>query len=189
VAHEGEALHFRKHTWHYGYNFTDQETIVAEAFAPVPPESEFNMDGLNRAAPPLKRVVGGRYDLLDNWPWNAERARDAETMKSLPASAWLNLIQGEANPIRVSLFVATDKLTMGRFDLLPGVIADPEAHPGDEVALVVEGTVHIRAAGDDNIYELSERDAFFTPAGVEHQYYNLTGKRSAVVFGVAPRFR
>ena len=189
VANQGDALHLRPNTWHYGYNFTDEETVVAEAFAPVPPFEEFTVEGLNRAAPPLQRVVGGRYDLMDDWPRSARRQNEIETLWALRPADWLHIIVGQTTPVRVSLFVATDKLTMGYFRLLPGTVADPETHPGDECALVLRGRLHVRVAGLDETYELSERDCFFAPAGVEHQYFNLTDQAVEVVFGVAPRYR
>lgn len=189
VANQGEALHLRKHTWHYGYNFTQAETVVVEAFAPVPPLEEFNVPAMNRAAPPLSRVLGGQYDLMDDWPRSGRRAAENKTLWALRPDEWLHIIQGKAAPVRVSLFVATDKLTMGYFSLLPGVIADPETHPGDECALVVSGRVYMRVAGIDEMFEMKERDCFFIPEGVEHQYYNLSDQPAAVVFGVAPLYR
>jgi quercetin dioxygenase-like cupin family protein len=189
VANAGETLHFGKDTWHYGYNFTSGETIVLEAFAPVPPEAVFSVAGLAAAAPPLRQVRGGRYELMDGWPANADVARQDKTLWVLRPADWLHLIRGEKTPVRVSLFVATQLLTMGCFTLLPGVTADPETHPGDEVAVVTTGCGHVYLPESEQLFELHERDACFLPEGTHHQYYNLSDQPATIVFGVAPLYR
>ena len=189
VAHRGETLHFRRSTWHYGYNFTTFETRVLEAAAPIP--ADLSNEALNRMAqsvPPLEEVRKARYELMENWPWNMQKAREAETIKVLRPSDFLQIIQGEKAPVCVSLFVATDKLTMGQVTLLPGINTDVEAHGGDEVAVVTEGRINVRLPDTGGWFELSERDGFFTPQGTRHQYYNMSDKTATIVFGVAPRY-
>lgn len=186
VVNEGEALHFRKDTWHYGYNFTTGETLVLEAFAPVP--ADVSPDELARAAPPLTETRHGRYELMADWPWNSAQAQEGQTMKVLRPADWLHLIRGETMPARVSLFVATDKLTMGLLSLLPGGATDPETHPGDEVVVVTEGRVNVHLPDAGGWFELQPRDGFFLPEGVRHQYYNMSDQPAAVVFGVAPKY-
>ena len=36
VVNEGEALHFRRHTFHYGYNFGAEQVLIVAGFAPLP---------------------------------------------------------------------------------------------------------------------------------------------------------
>jgi quercetin dioxygenase-like cupin family protein len=187
LVNEGEALHFRRDTWHYGYNITTRETLVLEAFAPVP--ADITPDELARAAPPLPEVRSGRYELLGDWPWNSEAARQVQTLRVLRPPDWLHIIAGEKTPLLVSLFVATDKLTMGCFSLLPGIETDVESHPGDEVAVVVEGRVNLHLPGANGLFDLRRHDGFFVPGGVQHQYYNPSDQPATVVFGVAPKYR
>ena len=58
----GEALTFRERTWHYGYNFTQVETVIICTFAPVP-EDISSAAVLAAAVPPLDEVRPGRWDL------------------------------------------------------------------------------------------------------------------------------
>src|SRR4029077_17881568 len=140
VLHQGEALHFRERTWHYGYNFTQVETVIICTFAPVPPDIA-SAAVLAEAVPPLGEVRLGRWELLDRHPWNSAEAAAKEAFRILPPSAWLPVTQGAQRPIRVDLMVATEKQTSGIFSLLPGVTTDAEKHPGDEVAFCVSGQV------------------------------------------------
>ncbi|MDA2928238.1 cupin domain-containing protein [Acidobacteria bacterium AH-259-G07] len=186
VAKQGDVLHFRRNTWHYGYNFTTGETLVLEAFAPVP--AGISPDELSRSAPPPEKIQDRRYELMQNWPWNTQEASEGETIKVLRPSDWLHIIQGDAPPVRVSLFVSTDRLTMGMFTLLPGSTSDPETHSGDEVAVVIEGRVNIYLPETGSWFELHPRDGFFTPEGVRHSYYNMSDRLATLVFGVAPKY-
>ncbi|WDZ80022.1 hypothetical protein PWG15_31880 (plasmid) [Ensifer adhaerens] len=37
-------------------------------------------------------------------------------------------------------------------------------------------------------FELNPRDGFYIPAGFDHQYFNMTGEKVELAFGVAPEF-
>ena len=186
VANQGEALHFRAHTWHYGYNFTSGETLVLEAFAPVP--ADMSADEISRSLSPPEKKRGARSEFMGNWPWNAQEANQAQTIRVVRPPDWLHIIQGDAAPTRVSLFVATEKLCMGIFTLLPGCASDPETHSGDEVAVVTQGRVNIRLPDTRGWFELHKHDGFFTPEGVAHGYHNMSDQPATVVFGVAPKY-
>jgi quercetin dioxygenase-like cupin family protein len=188
VLHQGEALHFRERTWHYGYNFTQVEAVIICTFAPMPADIA-SAAVLAAAVPPLDEVRLGRWDLLDRHPWNSAEAAASEAFKILPPSAWLPVIQGEKRPIRVDLMVATEKQTSGMFSLLPGVTTDPETHPGDEVAFCVGGQVGLYLPATDEWFELHPRDGCWVREGVEHRWYNTTGEPASVFFGVAPSYR
>lgn len=187
VVEEGEAMHFRKETWHYGYNFSLSEVLIVCGFAPVPPNIASAAE-LARNVPPLKEVRGGRYELLGNWPWNSGQIAETETIKVLRPANWLHLIQGDKAPLRVSLFVSTENLTMGLFPLLPGVVADPETHAGDLVAFVAEGKANVYLPEKSEWIEIGTRDGCFIPEGVRFQYANTYEQPARVVFAVAPKY-
>jgi quercetin dioxygenase-like cupin family protein len=190
VLHAGEALSFRERTWHYGYNFTDVETIIICTFAPVPADIS-SAAAMAAAVPPLAEIRPGRWDLLGEggYPWNADEARRSSCFRVLPPSDWLPIIQGTTRPIRVDLMVSTEKQTSGMFALLPGVTTDAETHPGDEVAFCVSGQASVYLPDTDEWFELHPRDGVFVRGGIPHRWYNTTGERATVFFGVAPRYR
>ena len=103
VVNEGEALHFRRHTFHYGYNFGAEQVLIVAGFAPLPDDLT-DAETLGSAAPQFDAPVGGRYDLLGGWPWNAAEAKETEVIKVLTRRDWLHVIQGVKTPVRVSLF-------------------------------------------------------------------------------------
>ena len=190
VADQGETLHFREKTWHFGYNFTTRETLMLEAADPIPADlSNAALARMWQSMPPLQEVRNGQYELIGGWPWNCEERTRKQTIRLIRPSECLHLLQGDATPVCVSLYVATDKLTMGRLTLLPGVSSVIETHPGDEVAVVTEGRVNMLLPDTKAWFEMHVRDGFFTPEGVRHQYYNMSDQPATLVFGVAPKYR
>lgn len=189
VIRAGEALTFRERTWHYGYNFTQVETVIICTFAPVP-EDISSAAALAAEVPPLADIRAGRFDLTGEggFPWNAGRARKSSCFRVLLPSDWLPVIQGTERPIRIDLIVSTEKQTSGRFRLLPGITTDPETHPGDEVAFCVSGQASVYLPDSDEWFELHPRDNVSIRAGVAHRWYNTTGEPAEVFFGVAPRY-
>ena len=184
VIQAGEALHFRQNTWHFGYNFTMDETLVVEALAPVPPG--VSLEALERLAPPLTQVRWARAELLGRWPADASVTRPAQTLFPMRRANWLHILSGERAPRRVSLFVATEHLTMGRFDVLPGQACDPEAHTGEEVVLVLAGQLKVKISETGEQFELQARDALYLPPRVTHHYVNSEDQVTQVLFAVAP---
>lgn len=184
VVRAGEALHFRQNTWHFGYNFTLSETLVVEALAPVPPG--VSLEALERLAPPLMNVRWSRAELLGRWPAGAAEARATRTLFPMSPANWLHTLSGGRNPRRVSLFVATEHLTMGRFDVLPGQVCDPVAHAGEEVLLALAGTLKVMIPETGESFELGARDALYLPPRVAHQYVNGADQVAQALFALAP---
>ena len=188
VVNAGDALHFRGNTWHYGYNFGSEQVLILTGLAPLPDDLTAAED-LAASAAPLDRPKGGRYELLGNWPWNSDELVKGRTIHHMPPSRWLHLIQGEKSPIRVSLFVSNERLTMGTFTLRPGTVSDPEEHPGDEIAFVTEGAAHVYLPESRQVFDMETLDATYIPEGTPHRYINESSEPATVVFAVAPRYR
>ena len=184
VVKAGEALHFRQNTWHFGYNFTLTETLVVEALAPVPPG--VSVEALERLGPPLTNLKWERAELLGRWPADAGEVRATQTLFPMRPADWLHTLSGERAPRRVSLFVATEHLIMGRFDVLPEQTCDPEVHAGEEVLLALAGSLQVLIPETGERFELAPRDAIYLPPGVSHQYVNNSSELAQALFAVAP---
>ena len=71
--------------------------------------------------------------------------------------------------------------------------SDPEAHEGDEALMVLEGILMLRIHDEHDTDSVSQvcpsvrqGEKFLIPAGVKHQYLNLSDKTLKVLFTVAP---
>jgi gentisate 1,2-dioxygenase len=99
------------------------------------------------------------------------------------------LITGEKNPILISLFISTEEITVGYIELLPGVMSDPEMHPGDQALFVTHGRLNVYLPETYDWFELHSKDSLFIPEGTSHQYCNMSDAPAEFFFTVAPRYR
>lgn len=188
VVDQGETLHFRGHTWHYGYNFGREQVLIVAGFAPLPADLT-DAEELGRAATPLASPKGIREELLGEWPWNSEEAQRTRTIRHMTHRDWLHSIQGTESPIRVSLFLSTERLTMGMITIPPGITSDVEAHPGDEVVFAASGSGNVFLPESRQIFDMHRLDATYIPENVPHRYINDSGETITLIFGVAPAYQ
>ncbi|MBX4928961.1 cupin domain-containing protein [Rhizobium binae] len=65
-----------------------------------------------------------------------------------------------------------------RVDFAPGVLAPKHAHPGEEIAFVLEGTLEYRLDGQEPV-TLKAGQSLFIPSGLVHSARNVgSGKAS-----------
>ena len=86
-----------------------------------------------------------------------------------------------------SLYISTDKLTMGYFELAPGAqFAPPDHHPGDECYYVVEGELTEVNPISGQAVRVNEGEVLLIPCEAAHGGYNFGTKRMKAIFALAP---
>lgn len=193
VARVGEAVHFRGARWHFGYNFTAQECVVLDWYAPQerPPdviEIEFSATKPNF----LGTEKPGRSELLGKWPdalaTIREEAQTEGGMITATKDNALHFIHGTEHPVLESLFVSTKELTAGTVDLMPGARSENRSHPSDKIIFVTEGKLHLYLPETYDWFELDEWDLLYLPANTQHQYWNYSDRPLSFVFLVVPHY-
>jgi quercetin dioxygenase-like cupin family protein len=184
----GEAVFFRKDTWHHAYNFGQEPLRVLEYFAPPP--SQGTSGAYARTKPLLEVSRYTQDELLGRLPMEAPQARAAQSMKVLREADLFWRLEGKSHLMLVGLLAATEHLTVGKAILEPGEKSDPEQHGGDESIYVLEGTLNIYLPEQDGQrwFELQPGDGFYLPEGTPHQYYNVSSGPAAFLFGVVPHY-
>ncbi|PSS63933.1 hypothetical protein C6558_14700 [Ensifer sp. NM-2] len=190
IAQKGEALFFRKDTWHHGFNLGNDQVRVLEFFAPPPAKGT---SGPYARTKPYLELAQSRYsqsEFFGRWPMEAQAHRDARTIHPMRDADLLWSLDQATQGAFTGLYCATDQLTVGKTTLLAGKRTGVERHKGDECLYVVSGTlnIHVPDAEGQAWFELNPRDGFYIPAGTDHQYYNMSGEQVEFVFGVAPDF-
>jgi quercetin dioxygenase-like cupin family protein len=184
----GEAVFFRRNTWHHAMNYSTEPLRVLELLAPPP--SKGTTGSYARTRPYLHTPTYTQDQWLGRWPMEREAAREAATIQVLRDSDMLWRLEGREHMVLVGLLATTEHLTVGKVHLLPGQQSDPQIHGGDESLYLLEGTLHIRLPENQGPrwFELKPGDGFYIPEGVPHQYYNVSEKPVSLIFGVAPQY-
>ena len=185
-AREGEAVFFRRDTWHHAIAHGDRELRVLELFAPPP--STGSSGSYARAQDNLLGVRYADDSVLGRWPMERSAIRAESTMQVL-RDQHLRL-EGDRDRVLVGLLASTEHLTAGTIELRGGQRSGIQVHGGDESGYVLEGTVGIRIGADEGRtwIEVRPGDGYYIPEGVPHRYYNTGSSAARLLFGVAPSY-
>lgn len=184
----GEAVLFRRDTWHHAMNYSTEPLRVLEFFAPPP--SQGTSGAYARTKPYLHTSRYTQDIYLEHWPAATDAAHQSATLHVVRPPNVLWRLEGHDHRHLVGILVSTEHLTVGTFDLLPGQQTDLQIHGGDESLYVLEGTLNVRVPEHNGPrwHELKPGDGFYVPQGAPHQYYNISSSTTRVVFGVAPHY-
>jgi quercetin dioxygenase-like cupin family protein len=188
VLQAGEAVFFRKDTWHHGLNLGTGPCRVLEFFAPPPATG--TSGAYARTRPYLETSRYGRDDFMTRLPMDAAALRSEFRMTVLREADLIWRLDGARQTAMTAIYCATDQLTVARITLLPGQSSDLETHAGDESLYVLDGTLNVLTPGAEGQkwFELHPKDGFYAPQGAPHQYFNQSGQPVTFMVGVAPRF-
>jgi len=186
-AHTGEAVFFRRDTWHNAWAFGSEELRVLEFFAPPP--STGSSGKYAQTKPFVDRPRYDRPEFLGKWPASAA-PKDSFTVLREPDLLWS--IDGADPRILTGIAASTEHLTSGRVVLSPGGRSSPQRHGGALGLYVTEGRLNIFIEETDVLprwFELNPGDGFFVPQGAVYRACNMSGERCEYLFGVAPAYR
>jgi quercetin dioxygenase-like cupin family protein len=184
----GEAVFFRRDTWHHAVSYGEDELRVLELFAPPPAAGTSGSYARTR-----ENLVDVKYTddaALQRWPMDSATIRRAQTMRVVRRNDRLWRLEGQDDPALVGILASTEHLTVATMDLRPGQRTDIQRHAGDKSGYVLDGTIGIRFGADAGRewLEVGPGDGFYLPEGVPHRFYNPSSASARMIFGVAPRY-
>lgn len=188
----GEAVFFRRDTWHHAFNFCSGALRVVEFFAP-PPET-----GASSAYARTKDLLlTPRYldeSLVGSWPCSKEAGGRKATLHVIrDDDDILWELAGQEGNVLVGIYVSTEHLTAGKVVLRPGGRSGIRRHGGDMSLQVLSGPIHVLLPDgggpqDERWFELEKGDGFFVPRGTRYELFEVSGHEASLLFGVAPRY-
>lgn len=183
----GEAVFFRRDTWHNAVNVGEEPLRVIEYFAPPP--SQGTSGAYSRTRPYLEQSKYTQDEWLGHWPMERAKVEQGFTMRMVRDTDLLWRLEG-SQQIPVGLLCSTEHLTVGKIRLLPGQHTAPQVHGGDECLYLLEGSLNVRVPENNGVrwFELKPGDGFYIPEGEPHQYYNISNVPATIIFGVAPGY-
>jgi quercetin dioxygenase-like cupin family protein len=188
VVKPGEAVFFRKDTWHHGFALDAEPLRVLEYFAPPP--STGTSGAYAKTKPYVAEPTYLQKKYVGHWPMAQDEEKKAATMHHLREADLLWSLDTNSQGVLTGYFVATEHLTSGRTTIQPGSMSNFEAHGGDECLYVERGVLNVLVEidGVQSWYEVHPKDGFFLPEGARHRYANTGGEPVHFYFGVAPRY-
>jgi mannose-6-phosphate isomerase-like protein (cupin superfamily) len=86
-----------------------------------------------------------------------------------------------------TLYVSTDKLTLGYYELSPGAQFSPaDHHPGDECYYILEGNLWEVNCFSGQTCKISVGESLLIPHSAAHGGYNFGTKKMKAVFALSP---
>jgi quercetin dioxygenase-like cupin family protein len=184
----GEAVFFRRDTWHHAHAVGAAPLRVLEIFAPPPSTGSSGSYARNQDL--LTDVRLGDDDELGRLAPTNPPAPRPDSMRVIRAAdlRW-RLEPGRPGPVPVGLVASTEHLTVAMAELYAGQQGDWQTRGGDESGYVLDGVLGVRIGSDGGreFLELRRGDGWYVPKGIPHSYIAPLGPAS-FIFGVAPRF-
>jgi quercetin dioxygenase-like cupin family protein len=187
-ARKGEAIFFRKDTWHHGFNLGEAMLRVLEFFAPPPAQGTSGIYA--RSRPYLPREAW-RYSTTAGYgtrPSGIEAGPARRTLMKVGEGDLLLELRGESPKALVGTIASTEYLCVGRIDVPAGFSLPAESHRGDEFLYLESGalSVFLANSGREERFDLAPQDGVYIPAGIKHEYHTPEGRPGRAFFGLAP---
>jgi quercetin dioxygenase-like cupin family protein/mannose-6-phosphate isomerase-like protein (cupin superfamily) len=184
-AEAGEAVFFRRDTWHHGFNRSTGALHVLEIFAPPPAAGMSSAYAATR--PYLTESRYAQDEVLGRWPMDRAAIEATNTLHLVGSADQRYRIEGD---LLTGLVASTEQLTVLSGELLPGQASEFRSHPGDAVCYVTAGEVHVHTpdAATANWWRVRTGDAFVLPGPERYRLVNQGAEPARFVLGAAPRY-
>lgn len=185
----GEAVFFRRDTWHHAMSFGDEQLRVLEFFAPPPAAGASSAYARTKELLEEVHYRDDRY--VGRWPMAATERADDARLHVLGDRDTLDRLEGTGALVRT--YVSTEHLTAERVVLRPGGCTDARRHGGDAAMHVLDGTVNVLlteapTAAGQRWFELHAGDGFYVPEGASYELRNITDTPAEAMVAVAPAY-
>lgn len=185
VLRQGDLLYFPPDTWHWGYNFGDEECRILESLTPRRTD---HIEAYAAQQPMLETIRLAQEGLVHGYLPGRFKSRARATL--VKPEQHIHEIVGEDHPMRVALGVSTAALTTGFVELHAGQRSQAVRHPGDKVLYQLDGQLNVHFPDEEGSWwELQPGDSAFLPAECRHVFFNTSDRRSRTLFSVAPAYR
>jgi quercetin dioxygenase-like cupin family protein len=184
-AAAGEAVFFRRDTWHHGINQGTDQLQVLEIFAPPPAAGMASVYAQQQ--PYLDQISYSADGFIGNWPMDREKVRSAATLHHISRADRHLRLEGS---MLVEVLVSTAELTVTYGELLPGQSSDYRSHGGDAFAVVTDGAVNLHTPDEPerNWWTVRTGDTAVLPEGTKYRCVNQGDVPARFLLAAAPTY-
>ena len=186
-ATAGEAIFFRRDTWHHGRAGGDEKVRILEFFSPPPATGASS--AYAKSQPYLQHIKTIDERILSHgWPTGSDKIRADHRMTPVRES---DLGWATRGDLEIGFLASTEHLSVIRCHLAAGAVSLPEQHRGEEFVLLLSGELVISTpmAPDANCLLLGCGDAAVLPAETPHSYHSTGNQQAIWLSGIGPGWR
>lgn len=86
------------------------------------------------------------------------------------------------------MYLSTEEITCSYYEIAPGAWVDiPDYHPGDEIYIVLEGTLTMFNTEAGQVVQVHEGECLLMPEGAYHSGFNFEQKKVRTMSFIAPK--
>ena len=165
----GQAVFFRRDTWHHAFSFGPDPLRVVEFFAPPPAAGASSAYARTKELLVSSRYLDERF--LGSWPDSKGEREGKEGFRVARGDDDLLWeVAGSNGDAIIGLYVSTEHLSAGRAVLRPGGRTGTRLHGGDMSLHVLSGPLNVLLPDADGPaggrwFEVVEGDGFYIPMG------------------------
>jgi quercetin dioxygenase-like cupin family protein len=184
LAEAGEALFFRRDTWHDGFNRGTEPVRVLELFAPTPAAGASS--AYARAQPFLERATYGDDSLIGHWPAGIDE-RAAGRIRLVPPERRALHLEGD---VLWSIVASTEHLHAATGELIPGGTGPSRRYGGDAILHLTAGTILATTEhrGTETEHRATAGDTLVVPQGDSLGLRCPDDTPASFILGVAPAY-
>ena len=184
-AHEGDALFFRRDTWHDGFNRRLEPVRVLELFAPTPAAGASS--AYASAQPFLEQARYANDDAIGHWPDLSPSLERSQRIRLIRPADRLLRLEGD---VLWGLIASTEHLHAATGELMAGGSGPVRRYGGDAALHVTRG--HVLAttelASTTTEHRVGPGDTLIVPRGASMGLRGDGGQDAAFILGVAPAY-
>lgn len=184
-AEAGDAVFFRRDTWHHGINWGTGPVRVLEYFSPPPATGASS--AYAKTVPYLEHPVHVDDAAVGNWPMDRVGIESKDTLHLVQPRDIRWRAEGD---LQVGLLCSTEHLTVADITVLPGTSSELRRHGGDALLHGLAGEFHVHSPEAENAtwWRVRAGDSMVVPDGFAYRLVNQSGAPARLVAGSAPGY-
>jgi quercetin dioxygenase-like cupin family protein len=184
-AGTGDALFFRRDTWHDGFDRGHERLRVLEFFAPPPATG--TSSAYAREQPYLQHARYGNDDAIGGWPERADVLRASQRIHLLRPRDRLLRLEGD---VLWSIIASTEHLHVASGRLSAGRAGPARRYGGDAALYLTGGHLRVETiwGEDKSEHLLAPGDTLIAPEGTTMGLRASDASDADFLLGVAPSY-
>jgi len=172
----GEAVFFRKDTWHHAFNHSDDYLQVLEFFSPPP------LQGTSGLYAKEKKLLKNPIYKRNNLTYPNNKFINEDSFKIIKNNNLIWSLEGPDQEVLVGNFVKTEFLNVKLIKLLPKQKTHVFEFKKNTSYLSLNDNIKVNIVKNKEEYALSRKDGLYFPASTQFFLENTNNYNAEIIF-------